>query len=253
MIGIFMLIIGLVIGSFLNVCIFRIPREESISFPPSHCMKCGTRIKTYDLFPVISYFILKGKCRKCGDKISIRYPLIELFTGILFLLIYLKFGLTLDLIKFTLLSCFLIVIGMIDLDTTDVYLKTTRSGMAIGGVFVIIAFFNGNSYLPFIYGGVLGGGVIGLIVLATLGRGMGTGDIEICLLCGLFLGFKPALVMLFFSFVLGGIIGVFLMVAKKKSGKYAIPFGPFIVMGTFIAMFYGEQIVNWYLSLMIIG
>src|SRR4051794_38403015 len=104
--GLFVGIIGLIIGSFLNVCIFRVPRGESISFPPSHCTKCGTRIKSYDLFPVISYFILGGKCRKCGDRISIRYPLIELATGILFFLIYLKFGLTIDLIKFTLLCCF---------------------------------------------------------------------------------------------------------------------------------------------------
>jgi len=246
MIEIFVVIMGLVIGSFLNVCIFRIPREESISFPPSHCMKCGTKIKTYDLFPVISYFILRGKCRKCGDKISMRYPLIELTTGILFLLIYLKFGFTLDLIKFALLACFLIVIGMIDLDTTDVYLQTTLPGIIIGSAFIVFAFINGTSYLTFIFGGLLAGGLIALIIAIT--HGMGWGDFEICLLSGLFLGFKSSIIMLFFSFVLGGTIGVFLLVTKKKSGKDPIPFGPFIVMGTFIAMFFGEQIINWYLN-----
>ena len=248
MIEIFMLIIGLIIGSFLNVCIFRIPRDESISFPPSHCTKCNTKIKTYDLFPVISYFILKRKCRKCGEKISIRYPLVELATGILFLLIYLKFGLTLDLIKFTLLSCFLIVIGLIDLDTTDVYLKTTLPGIIVGSVFIIIAFVSGSGYLTFIEGGALAGGLIAFIILVT--HGMGWGDFEICLLCGLFLGFKSSMIMLFFSFIFGGSIGIFLLLTKKKSRKDQIPFGPFIVMGTIVAMFFGEQIINWYLNLL---
>jgi len=246
MMGIFVAIFGLIIGSFLNVCIFRIPREESISFPPSHCMKCGTPIKPYDLFPVISYFILKGRCRKCGDKISIRYPIIELTTGILFFLIYLKFDLTVDLIKFAILSCFLIVIGMIDLDTTDVYLKTTLPGIIVGVVFMIMAFVNGSSYLTFVWGALLAGGLIALIILLT--HGMGWGDFEICILSGVFLGFQSSIVMLFFSFVLGGIIGILLLVTKKKGRKDQIPFGPFIVLGTIIAMFFGNQIINWYLN-----
>ena len=246
MIGIFMGIFGLIIGSFLNVCIFRIPRDESISFPPSHCTTCGTRIKPYDLFPVISYFVLQGKCRKCGEKISIRYPLIELATGTLFFLIYLKFGFTIELVKFTLFSCFLIVIGMIDFDTTDVYLSTTLTGIISGILFVIIAFISRGSYLPFIFGGILAGGVIALIILVT--HGMGWGDFEICLLCGLFLGFKSSIVMLFFSFIFGGGIGALLLLTKKKGRKDHIPFGPFIVMGALVAMFFGEQIINWYLN-----
>lgn len=246
MIGIFIGIIGLIIGSFLNVCIFRIPRNESISFPPSHCTTCGTRIKPYDLFPVISYFLLGGKCRKCGEKISIRYPLIELATGILFFLVYFKFGYTIELVKFTLLSCFLIIIGMIDFDTTDVYLSTTLTGIIFGFIFVIIAFITGSSYLTYIFGGIFAGGVIALIILIT--HGMGWGDFEICVLCGLFLGFKSSIVMLFFSFVLGGSIGVLLLLTKKKGRKDPIPFGPFIVMGTFVAIFFGEHIINWYLN-----
>jgi len=246
MIGIFIAITGIIIGSFLNVCIFRIPKGESISYPPSHCTNCSTRIKPYDLFPVISYFILKGKCRNCKEKIFIRYPLIELATGILFFAAYLKFDLTLDLIKFTLLSSFLIVIGMIDLDTTDVYLKTILPGIVVGIVFVIIAFFSGSSYITFILGGLLAGGIIALIIVTT--HGMGWGDFEICVLSGLFLGLKLSIVMVFFSFVLGGLIGVLLLITKKKGRKDQIPFGPFIVMGTFVAMFFGEQIINWYLN-----
>jgi leader peptidase (prepilin peptidase)/N-methyltransferase len=243
MIGIFIVIFGLTIGSF---CIFRIPREESISFPPSHCTNCGTRIKPYDLFPVVSYVLLKGKCRKCGEKISIRYPLIELSTGIIFFFIYLKVGFTIELIKFALLSCFLIVIGMIDYDTTDVYSLTTWSGIATGAIFLTIAFVSGNTYLTYIFGALLGGGVIALIILTT--HGMGWGDFEISLLSGLFLGFKLSIIMLFSSFVLGGIIGVILVLTKKKSRKDYIPFGPAIVMGTFLAIFFGQQIINWYFN-----
>lgn len=246
MIGIFIVIVGLVFGSFLNVCIFRIPKGESISYPPSHCMKCGTKIKAYDLFPVISYVILGGKCRKCGDKISIRYPLVELFTGIIFLLIYLKFGLTLYFIKYSILSCFLIVVGLIDLDTTDVFFSTTLPAIIIGIVFIIINYFTGENFTTFIFGGILSGGIIALIILFT--GGMGWGDFEICLFAGLFLGLKPSIIMLFFSFVIGGIFGMFLIATKRKSRKDYIPFGPYIAVASFIALFWGNQIIQWYIS-----
>lgn len=246
MIEAFILIIGLVFGSFLNVCIFRIPRGESVSYPPSHCMKCGTKIKAYDLFPVISYILLRGKCRKCGDKISIRYPLVELFTGLIFLSIYFKYGLNVDSVKYFIFSCFLIVIGLIDFDTTDVYLKTTLPSIIIGIVFIGINYFLGNEFTTFIFGGVLTGGIIALIILIT--GGMGWGDFEICLFSGLFLGFKPSIIMLFFSFVIGGAFGVFLIITKRKSRKDYIPFGPYIAIGAFISMFWGNEIIKWYMS-----
>ena len=246
MIEFFVAIIGMVLGSFLNVCVFRIPRGESISYPPSHCMKCGTRIKAYDLFPVISYLILRGKCRKCGDKISIRYPLVELFTGAMFLLIYINFGLNIDFVKYCILSCFIIVVGLIDFDTTDVYLKTTLPAIMIGVIFIVINILSGSSFMDFILGGILSGGVIALIIFFT--GGMGWGDFEICAFCGLFLGLKPSIIMLFFSFVLGGIAGILLIVTKKKSRKDYIPFGPYIAIAAFIALFFGNQIVSWYLN-----
>ncbi|MCY6355043.1 prepilin peptidase [Clostridium sp. ZS2-4] len=243
---IFILIIGLLIGSFLNVCIYRIPREESISYPPSHCTSCGNNIKPYDLIPVISYiFFLKGKCRYCGEKISIRYPLIELFTGIVFVLIYKYYGTSMEFIKFAVLSCFLIAIGMIDFDTTDVYFKTTISGIIVGIVFLVVYYFTGYNIGTYILGALIGGGFISLIILIT--GGMGWGDAEICFLAGLYLGWKLTLLMLFLSVILGAVIGVLLIAIKKKSRKDYIPFGPYIALGAIIAAIWGDSILRWYL------
>ncbi len=202
---IFILIIGSIIGSFLNVCICRIPRNESIAYPPSHCTNCGMRIKWYDLLPVVSFINLRGRCRNCKSKISIRYPLIEILTGAIFVSLYIKYGFTIDFFKYVLLSVFLIVISFIDLDTTNVYLKTTLPGIVIGVVFVIIEYLNGNSPTQFIYGAIILWGVLAIIALTT--HSMGWGDAEICLMCGIFLGTKLSIVMLILSFVLGGIVG----------------------------------------------
>lgn len=245
---VFILTLGLLIGSFLNVCIYRIPREESIAFPPSHCTSCGYNLKWYDLFPVLSWAFLGGKCRKCGERISLRYPLIELVTGILFVLTYMQNGMTLGALKFIILICFLIVIGMIDLDTQDVYLKTTLPAIIIGIIFLFFGNYLGGSRLDYIYGGLLGGGLIALIILIT--HGMGWGDAEICFMCGLFLGFKPTILMLFLSFIIGGIAGVSLILLKIKGRRDYMPFGPYISLAAIITILYGGEILNWYFSLL---
>lgn len=239
-------ILGLITGSFLNVCIYRIPKGESISYPPSHCTRCGARINAYDLFPVVSFLILKGKCRNCRDRISIKYPLIELLTGLSFLTLYIQYGISLELIKFMVLISFIAIIGIIDLETTDVYFKTTLSGSIAGIIFIIAGYYFGYGLWEYIYGGLLGGGVISLIVILT--KGMGWGDAEICFLCGLFLGLKMTILMLFLSFVLGGIIGFVLILLKKKSHKDYIPFGPFITLGTLICIYFGKDIIAFYFS-----
>ncbi|QAT41174.1 A24 family peptidase [Clostridium sp. JN-9] len=248
-IKIYIFIIGLIIGSFLNVCIYRIPREESISFPPSHCTNCGNRIKWYDLIPVFSYLILRGKCRYCKERISFRYPLIELTTGIMFLALYMKFGLSIDFVKSAILICFLLVIGIIDFDTTDVYSKTTYSGIVFGIILLIINFiyFSGG-VLDFLIGGAIGFSVIALIILLT--HGMGWGDAEICGMCGLFLGWKLTIFMLFISFTLGGLIGIILLITKKKSRKDYIPFGPYISIAAAISIFIGNSAIAWYLGIL---
>nr|WP_243153198.1 prepilin peptidase [Clostridium botulinum] len=136
--NIIVLILGLIIGSFLNVCIYRIPKGESIIFPPSYCEKCGVNIKIYNLIPVVNYIFSRGRCKCCKNKISLRYPLVELLTGILFLSIYHLCGLNFSFIKYIIFVSFIIVIGFIDLDTTDVYSKITISAMIIGVIYILI-------------------------------------------------------------------------------------------------------------------
>jgi len=245
-------ILGLLIGSFLNVCIYRIPREESIAYPPSHCTSCGSNIKSYDLIPVISWIFLRGKCRNCGQKISIRYALVELATAILFLLTYYQYGVSIFLLRYLILIPFLIVIAMIDYDTMEVYTTTTWLAIAMGTVLLGVNFYLGEPLVTYVYGALLGGGTIIIIILLSkliLGtEGMGWGDAEICGLCGLFLGFKLTLMMMFFSFIIGGVIGVYLLKFKKKNGRSEMPFGPSIIIATFLIIIWGDKILNWYLG-----
>jgi leader peptidase (prepilin peptidase)/N-methyltransferase len=199
------------------------------------------------LIPVVSYIFLHGKCRNCGEKISLKYPVIEFLTGIFFVLIYLKYGLSLEFIKYVIFLCLLTVIGIIDYQTTDVYLKTTLTGIIIGVIIIIAGYFYGYSFMEYLYGAVLGGGVISIIILLT--HGMGWGDAEICFMCGLYLGLRLTILMLFLSFVIGGLSGVVLIITKKKSKKDYIPFGPFISIAAVIAMLLGNEIINLYIAL----
>lgn len=243
----FALLIGLCIGSFLNVCIFRIPREESISFPPSHCMTCGYKLKYRDNIPVLSYIFLKGKCRSCGEKISIQYPLIELLNGILYLLVYMKYGISINTLQYMALVSFMIVIGIIDFKTKFVFTSTTITTGIFGVIFCIV---NGilNKKIPLnnIYGMLLGAILIGLIVFIT--HGMGEGDIEIAAVSGLMLGFKACIFMLFTAFIIGGIGGVIVLIRRKKGLKDEMPFGPCLAIGTILALFFGNTIISAYLN-----
>lgn len=248
-------ILGLLIGSFLNVCIYRIPRGENIAYPSSHCTTCGTNIKSYDLIPVFSWIFLGGKCRNCKEKISFRYALVEMVTAILFLLSYFKYGMSIYLIKYLILVPFLIVIAMIDYDTMEVYTTTTWLSIVAGIVLLGVSFYLGEPVATYVYGGLFGAGTIILIILLSkliIGtEGMGWGDAEICGLCGLFLGFKLTLLMMFFSFIIGGVIGVYLLKVKKKNGEAEMPFGPSIIMATFLMIIWGNEILNWYLNLLL--
>ncbi|KPU45552.1 type 4 prepilin-like proteins leader peptide-processing enzyme [Oxobacter pfennigii] len=239
-------ILGLVMGSFLNVCIYRIPKGESISYPPSHCSACNVRIKWYDLFPVVSYLILKGRCRRCHEKISIRYPVIELLNAAVYLLLYINYGYSLLFLKYAILASLMIVIGFIDLDTMDVYLKTVIFGVISGIIFVIIGYFTGDAVLSYILGAVTGYTAIALIILLT--RGMGWGDAEICIVSGLYLGLRLVPVMLFIAVILGGLIGILLVITKIRSRKDMIPFGPFISVATLITAIYGHRLLDLYLG-----
>ena len=241
-------IFGLVIGSFLNVCICRIANEESIAFPPSHCTNCGYELKAKDLIPVLSYIFLGGKCRSCKEKISIQYPIVEILNAILYIAIYLKFGFTLNLFKFCLFASLLIVIGFIDFKTKYVYNSTVVFGVVSGILFAVLEWMETKS-IPWncIAGAFIGFGIIYLIVILT--RGMGEGDIDIALICGLFLGIKGILVTLFLAIILGGIVATIILIFKLKERKAEIAFGPYLAIGGIIACLYGSRLIDIYLGL----
>lgn len=243
----FIFLFGIIIGSFLNVCIYRIPRGESIIYPPSHCITCKNKLKIYHLIPVISYIFLKGKCSYCKTKISITYPLIEIFTGGIFLLTYIYYGFNFQFVKITVFLCFLIIIAMIDFNTTDIFFKTILMGSLFGIIFIVMYYFKGYSISEYFIGGLIGAGVISFIAYTS--NGMGGGDAEMCFLCGLYLGWKRTLLMLSLTIILGGIGSMILICAKKKNLKEYIPLGPYIALGSIISLFWGKEIIKAYLNI----
>lgn len=248
MIGTFIFILGLVMGSFMNVCIDRIPRGESIVYPPSHCTNCGRELKAIDLVPLLSYIFLKGRCRYCKSKLSVKYPLMELSVGIVYLLLYFKYGIGYEIIKYITLFTFLYIIGFIDLETCDIYDRTIIAGLVAGAAFIIYEyFFMHQSILTYFAAAGICGGIIALIIIFT--GGMGWGDAELFVLAGLFLGIKLTVLAMFISFVVGGITGLLLVLLKIKSRKDYIPFGPFISISAVIVLFLGQFLLKWYFGL----
>ncbi|MBU5677587.1 prepilin peptidase [Alkaliphilus sp. MSJ-5] len=245
------LLLGTIIGSFLNVCIYRIPLKESIAFPPSHCSKCNTSLRALDLVPVCSFLFIKGKCRYCGEKISYQYPLIELLNGLLYLWVYLKFGLTLEFLAYSILCSILIVVGIIDYyhqvipDTINIF------GFVCGFIFHTINFSSLLNFLQYLFGFLVGGGFLLLIAVVTKGA-MGGGDIKLMAMLGFWLGWKFTLLNLFQSFILGGFISIILILLKFKDVKDMIPFGPFIVLATLITLFYGNDIISYYIMTFVV-
>ncbi|MGL4109455.1 prepilin peptidase [Clostridium sp. LP20] len=246
-VAIFIFYFGSIIGSFLNVCIDRIPKEESIALPPSHCGNCNNRLKPLDLVPIFSYIFLKGKCRYCKSKVSVQYLFMELFVGFTYVLLYFKLGLTYDLIKYIGLTSVLVVIAIIDYKTQDVYTSTIIVGIGLGVIFIVIDYFLGiNNILNSILAAFIPGGI--LFLFARLTGAMGEGDAEIIFVSGLFLGLKLNLFNLFLSIVIGGAVAIVLMGLKKKGGKEAIAFGPYIALSSYLVIFIGQPILNWYFS-----
>ncbi len=237
--------LGLLIGSFLNVCIYRIPENKSISYPPSHCLKCKTRLRPMDLIPVFSYLFTKGKCRYCGEKISPQYPIVEMISGIIYLLLFLKFGQTIFFIKYAILASLLIVIAFIDLKHQIIPDGLIILGFIIGFIFNILITPR-TSFIQGIMGLLIGGGLFLIIAVVTNGA-MGGGDIKLMGVLGFALGWKYILLIAFLSFVIGALISIFLLIFKIKGRKDYIPFGPFISISAFITMLYGTKIISWYL------
>jgi leader peptidase (prepilin peptidase)/N-methyltransferase len=243
-------IFGMCIGSFLNVCIYRLPSSTSIINPSrSFCPQCNSAIQFYDNIPVFSYLWLKGRCRNCKASISLRYPLIELMTGILAIAILFMFGVTLEGVVYFVFISSLLVITFIDIDHKIIPDIISLPGIPLGlaASFVLPAMTFKSSLL----GLLVGGGSLLLVAwsysLITRKEGMGGGDIKLLGMIGTFIGWKGVLFTIFVASLAGTFVGMIAMLLKGKNLKFAIPFGPFLSIGAMSFVFFGEKVLFWYL------
>lgn len=236
---------GLVFGSFLNVCAYRIPRGGSVLFPPSHCTVCGSRIKALDLIPLFNYVWLRGRCRFCGARISPSQPLVELFTALLFMAAFLSFGISPLLIKALFLISLFIVISVIDIEHYIIPDKIIVFALSAGIIFVI--FTREPAVISALEG--FGASSLFLLLLAFISRGgIGGGDIKLAAVIGICLGWPDGTVAVILGCLLAGLAGLTLILLKVKSRKDVIPLGPFLGAGTLIAFHSGSEIISWYLK-----
>jgi leader peptidase (prepilin peptidase)/N-methyltransferase len=251
MLTIISIILGALVGSFLNVCIFRLPKGESIIWPGSHCPHCKKPIRFYDNIPLLSYVLLMGKCRHCKNSISIQYPLIEGITALSSLFLIIKFDFSLSYFFYFSFVAALIAITVIDLYHQIIPDVISLPGIGVGLISSLIL--PKITFLNSLFGVLLGGG--SLFLVATCYQwlfkreGMGGGDVKLLAMIGAFLGWKAVILTILLSSLIGSITGILFMVVKGKDFKYAIPFGPFLSLGAVISLFYGESLINWYLYL----
>lgn len=247
-------IFGLVIGSFLNCAIYRIYRGESFVGGRSYCPECKHELAARDLFPLFSFIFLRGKCRYCKASISWQYPIVELATALLFVFSYIKFFPVFpEIIFWWIMFSFFVVIFVFDYKYYLIPDEATYSAIGLAILWIVFSYFSGNIDKTYVLWTVLSaiGSTLFIFLLwfFSKGKAMGFGDVKLAFLIGLLMGFPNVIVGLFLSFLLGAIIGLALIGLKKKGMRSEIPFGPFLILGTFIAIFYGEQIINWYFSL----
>jgi leader peptidase (prepilin peptidase)/N-methyltransferase len=270
--GVAAILFGLIIGSFLNVCILRIPAGESIVRPGSRCPRCHKAIAFYDNIPVLSWLFLGGKCRHCKTKISPLYPAIELVTGALFFLCYRFFGVTLMAAKWAIFSASIVVLTATDIRERILPDAVNLTGAILG---LLLSFFtrpiDGSalwlanrvfefpppgpvlSFVDAILGAVVGAGllwVVGEGYFRLRGReGMGLGDVKMMGMVGVFLGVKRTLLTVLLGSLLGSVIGIIIIAASRKGRDYELPFGAFLGAGALIVVFFGAPVLNWYQSL----
>ena len=234
---------GLAIGSFANVCIYRLPKKESVVFPVSHCTACSTPVRPFDNIPVISYLILGGKCKDCKESISVIYPIIEVITALFLLAGFFKFGLTFDFLIYTVVAPTLVIITAIDIEHQIIPDVITLPGIVLGlaaGSYTI-------GYIDSFSGCLLGGGLFYLLAVLSNG-GMGGGDIKYIAAAGALVGWQKVLLIIFIGAFLGSFMGLLQIVVQKKSRKSLIPFGPFLAAATLITLFYGNLLIKLYIE-----
>jgi len=250
--ALFSFFFGLILGSFMNVCIYRMPLKKSIVRPPSHCPHCGERIRFYDNIPVISYLLLMGKCRYCRQAISWRYPAVEAIAGCLSLALFIRFGFGYQYFLFLLFVTILVTISFIDLRHKIIPDAISLPGIALG--------LGSSFFLPHItwvdslVGVVAGGGILFLVAVIyerfTKKEGMGGGDIKLLAMIGAWMGWRSLPLILLVSSLSGSIIGFVYLLSSGKGYRARIPFGPFLSLGALIFFFFGRDLVTWYLRLL---
>jgi len=244
--------LGALIGSFLNVCIYRLPRGESIAWPGSHCPSCGTAIKCYDNVPVLSYLWLAGRCRVCREPISIRYPLVEAVNAVGYLAILWTFGPTGAALLYALFFSALLVVTGTDLTHKIIPNVVTLPGIVLGvlGAATVLPV----GLIDALLGVAVGGGVLWALAWASpyvFGKeGMGGGDIKLLAMIGAFLGWKPVLLTMMIGSLTGSVIGISLIALRFMKRDEYIPFGPFLVLGAILSMFFAQPLLDWYQGLL---
>ncbi len=236
---------GLVVGSFLNVVIARLPEGRSLVTPRSACPRCGTPIAWYDNIPLLSFALLRGRCRACGSPISWRYPLVEAATAALFGLAAARFGLSAHLPVAILLATLLVVVTGIDLDHQIIPDAITLPGTALGLLANLAT--GGVPWLESLLGIVAGGGLFLVIILASRG-GMGGGDLKLAAMLGAFLGWKVLLLSVLVAVLAGGVVAIALLASGRSGRKDPIPFGPFLAGGGLVGLYWGRALLDWYLG-----
>ncbi len=246
-------VLGAVVGSFLNVCIYRIPAEKSIVSPPSACPVCGHQIRWFENIPIFSYLLLRGRCSSCRLNISPRYPAVEALTGFLFVLTCYYYGLSAPTLVYLIFIAALVVITFIDLDHQIIPDVISLPGILVG--------FAGSFFIPWLtwyqslFGILLGGGSLLAVAWGyeklTGREGMGGGDIKLLAMFGAFLGWQAVFPIIFLASLAGTLVGVPLMLLQKKDSRLAIPFGPFLALAAVIYLFWGRLLIAWYLNLLV--
>lgn len=249
---IWVFIFGLCVGSFLNVCIYRLPESKSIVHPRSMCPQCGALIRFYDNFPILSYLLLRGKCRHCKTPISFRYPVVELLSGLFAVGVFLKYGLSLEAVIYYIFIATLLVITFIDIDHQIIPDIITLPGIPI--CFVTSFALPHITYIESIMGILIGGGSLFMVAwlyhLLTKKEGMGGGDIKLLGMMGAIIGWKGVLFTIFAASAVGTVSGMLIMLKTRKSMKLAVPFGPFLAIGCIAYIFFGPQLIVWYINLL---
>lgn len=234
---------GIIIGSFLNVCIYRIPKKEDIVMTRSHCMQCGYQLKWYDMIPIFSYLFLGGKCRKCKCKLSIQYPLTEAVNGILYLLIFGVYGFTLTSVIYCLMTSALLALAVIDARTMEIPFGINVFLFVLG---VLRVFTDGSNWPLYVIGCFAVSVPFGLLYVLSKGRAIGGGDVKLMAAAGLILGWKLILLALALGSIIGSVIHILRM--KLTHANHQLAFGPYLAIGIFLAAMWGDTWIRMYLE-----